>query len=123
MSTRSQIKVIARGKEVMLYHHSDGYPEGVGYCLLKLLQKNHNGWLASEIVTNMVRNGRFEITFGKHSDIEYYYELNFDKEQVLCMEVNNWGKTMEIIRHIDLVYDADKDVMVDEELFKEEGNV
>lgn len=120
MSTRCQVKVISRGKEVMLYHHCDGYPEGVGYCLLKLLKKNEDGWRASELVTTMIKNGNFEITFGKHSDIEYYYELNFDKEQVLCMEVNNWGDTMEIIRHIDLVYDADRDVMVDEELFKEE---
>lgn len=120
MSTRCQVKVICQGKEVMMYHHCDGYPEGVGYCLLKLLEKNQKGWLGSGIATEMVRKGTFEITFGKHSDIEYYYELNFDKEQVLCMEVNNWGDTMEIIRHIDLVYDADRDVMVDEELFKEE---
>lgn len=119
MSTRSQVKVIARGKEVMLYHHCDGYPEGVGFCLLKILKKNHNGWREDELVSRMVRKGNFEITFGKHCDIEYYYELNFDKEQVICMEVNNWGDTMEIIKHIDLQYDEEKDVNIEEELFGE----
>ena len=55
MSTRCQVKVISRGKEVMLYHHCDGYPEGVGYCLLKLLKKNEDGWRASELVTTMIK--------------------------------------------------------------------
>ena len=65
----------------------------------------------------MVSQGNFDITFGKHCDIEYYYELDFDKEQVLCMEVDNWGNVMKIIRHIDLVYDEEKDVNVEEQLF------
>ena len=118
MSTRSQIKVIHNGKSVELYHHCDGYPEGVGFCLLKILEKEHKGWHPSELVTEMVKKGNFEITFGRHCDIEYYYELNFDKEVVNCMEVDNWGDSMEILRHIDLQYDAEKDVYVDEEIFK-----
>jgi len=102
-----------------LYHHCDGYPEGVGYCLLKIL-KMYKGWGASILVNQMIKKGNFEITFGRHNDIEYYYELNFDKEVVNCMEVDNWGDSMEILRHIDLQYDSEKDVNVDEEIFKEE---
>ena len=114
MSTRCQVNVIANGLSVMLYHHCDGYPEGIGYCLLKILEKyKHNNRLVDYLINNMVKNGNFEITFGNHLDIEYYYELNFDKKQVNCMAVNNWGKTMEILEHIDLVYDEEKDVMVD----------
>lgn len=118
MSTRCQVKVIANGKELMLYHHCDGYPEGVGYCLLKILKKYGNGCWASNLVMKMINRGNFEITFGNHCDIEYYYELNFDKLQVNCMEVNNWEDKMEILRHIDLVYDEEKDVMVDEQIFE-----
>lgn len=117
MSTRSQVKVIFKGKEVILYHHCDGYPEGVGFCLLKIMDKfkKTNDRM---IINDMVKKGDFEITFGNHCDIEYYYELNFDKLQVNCMEVNNWGDKMEILRHIDLVYDEEKDVMVDEQIFE-----
>lgn len=118
MSTRCQVKVIANKKSVMLYHHFDGYPEGVGFCLLKILEKSKNNRYASELVNRMITKGDFEITFENHCDIEYYYELNFDKKQVNCMSVDNWGKTMEILEHIDLVYDEEKDVMVDEQIFE-----
>lgn len=118
MSTRCQVEVIANGKSVMLYHHCDGYPEGVGYCLLKILDKSKEKWRSSELVNKMITRGDFEITFGNHCDIEYYYELNFDKKKVNCMAVNNWGDTMEIEEHIDLVYDKEKDVMVDEAIFE-----
>ena len=118
MSTRCQVKVICNGKDLMLYHHCDGYPEGVGYCLLKILKKYGNGCRASDLVMKMINRGDFEITFGNHCDIEYYYELDFDKVKVNCMAVNNWGDTMEIEEHIDLVYDEEKDVMVDEAIFE-----
>lgn len=118
MSTRSQIKVIANGKDLMLYHHCDGYPEGVGYCLLKILKKYDNGCRASDLVMKMINKGDFEITFGNHCDIEYYYELDFDKKQVNCMSVNNWGDKMEILEHITLIYNEEKDVMVDEQIFE-----
>lgn len=120
MSTRSQIEVISNGKSVMLYHHCDGYPEGVGYCLLKLMEEYKNSKYKDEdgIVRRMIRNGMFEVTFWNHNDIEYFYQMDFDKEQVNCMMVNNWGDKMEIEEHIQLVYDKEKDVMVDEEIFK-----
>ena len=118
MSTRCQVRVIANGKNVMLYHHWDGYPEGVGYCLLKILKKAENKRWADEFVNKMITKGNFEITFGNHCDIEYYYELDFDKQQVNCMAVNNWGNKMEILEHIALIYNEEKDVKVDEEIFE-----
>lgn len=121
MSTRCQIEVISGGKHVMLYHHCDGYPEGVGYCLLKLMEEYKNSKYKDEdgIVRRMIRNGMFEVTFWNHSDIEYFYQMDFDKEQVNCMMVNNWGDEMVIEERIQLVYDKEKDVMVDEDIFKE----
>ena len=118
MSTRSQVKVICNGKSVMLYHHWDGYPEGVGYCLLKILKKVENKRWVDEYINKMITRGNFEITFVNHCDIEYYYELDFDKQQVNCMAINNWNGTMEIEQHIDLVYDEEKDCNVDEEIFE-----
>lgn len=120
MSTRSQIKVIKNDKEVMLYHHCDGYPEGVGFCLLKILEmvKNKKYLGASSVVNSMITKGNFEITFGNHLDIEYYYELNFDEEKVICREVNNWEGEMEVLKEIELKYDPEEDVNVDEGIFE-----
>lgn len=117
MSTRCMVKVIFKTKEVNLYHHCDGYPEGVGFCLLKIMDK-FKKTKNRMIINDMVKKGDFEITFGNHCDIEYYYELNFDLEQVRCMSVNNWGKEMEILDTIELKYDSEKDVHIDEEIFK-----
>ena len=120
MSTRSVVKVINNGKSIELYHHCDGYPEGVGYCLLKIMEEYKTDEYSdiNSLVMKMITKGNFEVTFYNHCDIEYFYELNFDKKQVNCMAVNNWNKTMEILEHIDLVYDKEKDAMVDEEIFE-----
>ena len=74
--------------------------------------------MPSDLVNRMITKGDFEITFCRHSDIEYYYELDFDKETVNCMSVNNWGNTMEILAHIKLEYSFEKDCMVDEAIFE-----
>lgn len=121
MSTRCQVKVITMKDDLMLYHHCDGYPEGVGYCLLKLMDRFEDTkgfWSADDIVNDMIKKGYFEITFGNHSDIEYLYEMDFLAREVRCYAVNNWNSTMEIEERIPLKYNKDKDVNVDEEIFK-----
>lgn len=121
MSTRCQVKVITMKDDLMLYHHCDGYPEGVGYCLLKLMDRFEDTkgfWSADDIVNDMIKKGNFEITIGNHSDIEYLYEMDFLAREVRCYAVNNWNSTMEIEERIPLKYNKDKDVNVDEEIFK-----
>ena len=122
MSTRCQIKVIVDQKEIMLYHHCDGYPEGVGFCLLKLMNKHKQGTSARWIVNDMIKKGDFELTFGNHADIEYYYERDFSKDVVTCMAVDNWSGKMECLQIINLEYNEEKDCQVDEALFKEACN-
>lgn len=122
MSTRCQVKVITMKDDLMLYHHCDGYPEGVGYCLSKLMDRFEDTkgfWSADDIVNDMIKKGNFEITLGNHSDIEYLYEMDFLAREVRCYAVNNWNSTMEIEERIPLKYNKDKDVNVDEEIFKE----
>ena len=121
MSTRCQVKVITNKDDLMLYHHCDGYPEGVGYCLLKLMDRFEDTkgfWSADDIINDMIKKGYFEITLGNHSDIEYLYEMDFLAREVRCYAVNNWNSTMEIEERIPLKYNKDKDVNVDEEIFK-----
>ena len=120
MSTRCVVKVINNGQVVNLYHHCDGYPEGVGFCLLKLMKKYKENETADAcwFVNKMVKNGRFEVTFYNHSDIEYYYEMNFDKMDVKCMSVDNWGDVMKILEHINLQYKEEDDVGIEQELME-----
>lgn len=40
MSTRSQIKISYLHREVLLYHHWDGYPKGGGAELIRLQKKS-----------------------------------------------------------------------------------
>ena len=120
MSTRCVVKVINNGRSIDLYHHCDGYPEGVGFCLLKLMKKySESDYLdANWIVNKMIKNGRFETTFYNHSDIDYYYEMDFDKREVKCMSVDNWGDVMKILEHINLEYKEEDDVNIEEELME-----
>lgn len=122
MSTRCQIKVIANGKELMLYHHCDGYPEGVGMCLLKLMERYKDGKQyrsdADDLLNLMITKGDFEITFANHGDIEFLYEMNFDKKTVTCHSVDNWDGDMKYLSEYKLEYSFEKDCMVDEAIFE-----
>lgn len=117
MSTRCQVKIIQDDSEILLYHHCDGYPEGVGFCLLKLIDKYKNWW-ASELATKMVREGNFEVSLDYHLDIEYLYEMDLDRGVVTCKAVDNWEGDMKVLETIPLVYDKDKDVHVADEMFE-----
>ena len=121
MSTRCQVRIKVNNKELMLYHHFDGYPEGVGYCLLKLMEQYKSGCWFQSIINDMVKRADFEITFINHGDIEYLYEMDFDKKVVLCYSVDNWENHMKILETIPLVYDETKDCNVDKQLFRKEA--
>lgn len=109
MSTRCQIKFVNGKKSVMLYHHCDGYIEGVGFDLVKRVKKNI---YADEMLCKMIRECHYEVTVGNHLDIEYFYIVDFKKETVKGQAVNNWEKPMKALKEFDCnsLYNPDEDV-------------
>ena len=94
MSTRCYIKVVrnfgeAGIKEVMLYHHHDGYPEGVGIDL-KNRSKNwvsyYDFWDMDQIVNSLIKdqNDEYEFTVYDHIYIEYLYTIDCNKRTIKC---------------------------------------
>ena len=95
MSTRCCVKVVKKFnddnvKEVMIYHHHDGYPEGVGADLVNRSKekwdKYANGWDIDLIVNDLVKDTdeEYEITCYNHVDIEYLYTIDCDNKDIKC---------------------------------------
>ena len=94
MSTRSEILVKCKYGEVKLYHHHDGYIEGVGFDLLKRFFLKDNEWFnrknyegkkitphIDNVINELVKDAEdeYEVTIVKHTDIEFYYEIDVTK--------------------------------------------
>lgn len=106
MSTRCQIRIKDQWAQVDLYHHHDGYPEGVGADLKEYIGKLPNGayshWSISRISNELLKgalkiehfDGRitpdmgYELALGFHSDIEYAYLIDCEKRTLECYVVD-----------------------------------
>lgn len=79
MSTRANIILYDRwgSAPIYLYHHHDGFFEGVGRDLVKRLDGRKSGWCASCIANELVKDceDEYEITVGVHGDVEYIYKI------------------------------------------------
>lgn len=86
MSTRSMIIITDDKHELTLYHHWDGYPEGVGSDLISRyrnrLDKLNVAYIANELVK--AKNDNYEITYGRHTDIEYMYNIDLVNKRITC---------------------------------------
>lgn len=97
MATRANV-IIKHGKEkIHLYHHYDGYKEGVGADLQGYMDKN-KGKSAREIADGLVGSGKnnstgskYEHTNGVHSDSEFVYTIDLDKGSLRVKEWD-WNK-------------------------------
>lgn len=93
MSTRCNIIIKWQNKKIVLYHHHDGYPEGVGRDLKFYLSKIHY-WCDEAIARNLVKNtaglrdNEYEPSMGLHGDIEYVYEIDCRREKLTCYEID-----------------------------------
>ena len=102
MSTRCNIIVKDEtGNRIYLYHHSDGYPEGVGTDLAHWAKTRNWGKYcnsAHHIATALLKglpspfygyeDRDYELTSGLHGDIDYFYIVNLysnaDPEKCGC---------------------------------------
>lgn len=109
MSTRACIKIKASIRlndddkkltecVITLYHHSDGYPDGVGKDLKRYLRdvvSKWSWWMPEDIATNLVRgeldgDTGYEVAICEHADCEYGYLIDCDNETLTCYELS-WG--------------------------------
>lgn len=109
MGTRCVIRLMQFGRSVDLYHHWDGYPEGVGLKLRDEIRHWFEGrpadleMDAGELATYLVKNAKdgkdgsrypatkndddgFVVTVFQHWDAEYLYELDFGMKSGLTKD-------------------------------------
>lgn len=89
MSTRCNILVKEKGrKDIILYHHHDGYPQGVGADLVKrfkeLFGRKESYIFAIVLANKLVKDSEdeYEITNCIHGDIEYLYTIDCSKKEI-----------------------------------------
>ena len=92
MSTRNQIKISYLHREVLLYHHGDGYPNGVGADLIHR-QKELNTWDGNILINNLVKdiNDEYEIAYRVLTDIDYWYEIDCNRKTIRCWKVEGYN--------------------------------
>ena len=88
MSTRASIIVCDQtGKRQYIYHHHDGYLDGVGQELKDFLEtytkSPDSTWDCSDITMKILAlDDEYEITTNVHGDIEYKYTISTDRAAI-----------------------------------------
>ena len=117
MNTGSVVKIVDvnNDKEVLLYHHFDGYIEGVGFDLLKEFydiesksMRTVDNYSFNDIVNMFIKNdfidiydNSYEYTAIIPSDIEYLYTLVYNNGllNLTASKVNNWKENIKIEKY------------------------
>ena len=85
MSTRATILIKSKkeNEEVRIYHHSDGYPAGIGSDILEFndLVKGKCGMVGCK-----PDNG-YKLTSCQHGDEKYAYLIDCDLKTLTCYEI------------------------------------
>ena len=117
MSTRCDIIIKDNNtktiyKELKLYHHCDGYPEGVGKFLIEEVtpELNHPYITGIDIANFLIKHPKddgFELTVGEHYDIEYRYIIDVISREIKCysghyQEIKPNDYKFEIHKEVDL---------------------
>ena len=64
--------------QVKLYHHHDGYPEGVGKDLTNFINKLEDDFYVEDVVNGLLKNEKdkgYKWCNSLHGDIEYLYTI------------------------------------------------
>lgn len=101
MSTRATILVKDEDEEVRIYHHCDGYPDGIGSDM-KAYLKDVKYWSVEDIANDLIkgkcgsyedwRTGKqipddgYEWTSCIHGDEEFYYVIDCVDKALHCYE-------------------------------------
>lgn len=98
MSTRAHIVVISEDEERYVYHHSDGYLEGVGKELKEFLKYSYDpsDYSADELCQQLEDwNVSYEYeNAGIHGDEEYIYYIDIYPDKVIIsVETAEYTKT------------------------------
>lgn len=91
MSTRCNIVIKHKGyNDIILYHHHDGYPQGVGYDLHSRLKKIEGCWYETDIANGLVKDAEdeYEITSCIHGDIDYLYTIDCNTKTLKCNQID-----------------------------------
>ena len=121
MSTRAHIKITDGIDTFCLYHHHDGYPEGVGNDLKEYLNKIEfftkpkycsDQYPNPVCIVNGIIKGifsslyeevdtRYELTTGFHGDEEFCYLIDCLKRELHCFRVSRdvprlWNSSYEV---------------------------
>lgn len=106
MSTRASIiiKNEKTNEVINLYHHCDGYPDGVGCELAEFFSKYYNNenwyWNVSEIANELVKSETldgYEIATAPHQDIEFLYLIDCEAQSLKCYKRDFGTKVEECI--------------------------
>lgn len=93
MSTRAHIEVRQGKKKNYIYHHCDGYPEGVGMELKETLEKKHffdkEKKFGIRKTTNTICNidSQYYLDDGFNGDEDYYYVIDCDNRTLTCYDI------------------------------------
>lgn len=76
-------------KELKLYHHFDGYPQGVGKFLIEeVTPELEHPYITGISIANFLikhpKDDGFELTIGEHPDIEYRYIIDVTSKKIEC---------------------------------------
>tara|TARA_E500000081_G_scaffold71296_1_gene73052 strand:+ start:38 stop:568 length:531 start_codon:yes stop_codon:yes gene_type:complete len=87
MGTRCNIAIETGDTTLWIYRHWDGYPAETGKDLATKLV---NVKSANEFITKLINDDAYEVTTGRHGDIEYLYNIKFTEyhTEVFKMEIN-----------------------------------
>ena len=89
MPTRCNVVVIDDQDEIILYHHCDGYPNGVGKELMDYLTKN-NPKTAEDVYRGLVfkYGDEYEIEDRLSGDIDYRYVVTLEhgRKRLQCFD-------------------------------------
>ena len=98
MSTRATILIKSEKQHevVRIYHHSDGYPDGIGTDMKNYL-KTIFRWDVYEIANDLIKgecgmvfnkpDDGYELTPCQHGDEEYAYIIDCDEKTITCYEI------------------------------------